>query len=47
MVLSWVFKKFDLRFGVRGVEGDRWEDGLRDFYIVRKGRMWVDMKMRR
>ncbi|KAI0028043.1 high nitrogen upregulated cytochrome P450 monooxygenase 2 [Vararia minispora EC-137] len=46
VVLCWLFQRFDLAFAAQGVEGDRWEDGLRDFYIARKGKMWVKMSER-
>jgi cytochrome P450 len=46
VVLAWLVQRFDLAFAREGVEGDQWEDGLRDFYIMRKGSMFVNIRPR-
>ncbi|KAI0311072.1 cytochrome P450, partial [Amylostereum chailletii] len=46
MALCWLFQRFDMKFAAEGVEGDRWEESLEDYYIVHKGSMWVEMTPR-
>ena len=46
VVLCWLFQRFDVRFAAQGVEGDSWEESLEDYYIVHKGKMFVELTPR-
>ena len=46
VVISWLFQRFDVEFAADGIEGDLWEESLKDNYIFHKGKMWVKIRPR-
>ncbi|VDC00540.1 unnamed protein product [Peniophora sp. CBMAI 1063] len=46
VVITWLFQRFDVEFAAQGIEGDRWEESLKDNYIFHKGKMWVKIRPR-